>query len=355
MENRLWSPATRRTMLRTISRAISRPVEAPSMNAEGDKVRPQTWLIYALGGGFGHLTRACSLARAAPSPTRVTVLTNSPYARCVIRAMPWLDVVMLDPALGIDEARAEVVRRIVEANPDVLVVDTFPRGLLGELVHLKSLPGRKVLVRRDLNPEYEVRYRIEEFAANYDLVLQPGEGNGVGISTAPWVVRSHDELPDRRSASAILRAEREAPCILICAGGNAPELAWYGAVAAELPCEVVRCVAPHCPEGCPAECWISYWPAMDLYSGACVVIGGGGYNTVYETAACGIPLVSRPWPRVYDRQEVRALQAARIVTEPRQAAESALRLATGVKRQARIAYENGAGPAASLILREFAH
>ena len=33
-----------------------------------------------------------------------------------------------------------------------------------------------------------------------------------------------------------------------------------------------------------------------------MVVGGGGYNTVYECAALGVPLVAFALPRRYDRQ-----------------------------------------------------
>ena len=39
------------------------------------------WLIYALGGGWGHMNRAIALARAAHIP--VEILVNSPYANLV--------------------------------------------------------------------------------------------------------------------------------------------------------------------------------------------------------------------------------------------------------------------------------
>ena len=83
--------------------------------------------------------------------------------------------------------------------------------------------------------------------------------------------------------------------ILVCASGNPEELSWYGEVVAYLlkfrSKADIRCVAPTRPEGCPPECWIEYWPAADLYPTADVVVGGAGYNTIYECEAYKIPLV----------------------------------------------------------------
>src|SRR5579872_3952416 len=84
---------------------------------------PSRWLIYALGGGFGHLTRACALARETRDAD-VRILTNSPYVDWVRAAEPGLDIVALHPAMPITEARVAVLRQIDAAAPDCLVVDT---------------------------------------------------------------------------------------------------------------------------------------------------------------------------------------------------------------------------------------
>jgi len=110
----------------------------------------------------------------------------------------------------------------------------------------------------------------------------------------------------------------------------------------------VKCVAPALPPGCPDECWVRYWPAIELMPGASVVVGGGGYNTVYESIACEVPLVCRPWPRMYDRQELRARLAAAIVKEPKEAARAAVvHMRTGPVRAPQ--FINGAEEAVRLI------
>jgi UDP:flavonoid glycosyltransferase YjiC (YdhE family) len=51
--------------------------------------------------------------------------------------------------------------------------------------------------------------------------------------------------------------------------------------------------------------WISHFPGIECLRGADVVVGGAGYNTVYECAALGIPLLAFALKRLYDRQERR--------------------------------------------------
>jgi predicted glycosyltransferase len=317
-----------------------------------------TWLIYALGGGWGHLTRAASLARVARERHRIRIITNSPYATRVARAMPELNLIVLDPSLETAKARVRAVQEIEASECGCLIVDTFPRGLGGELAKLLgSLKAKKVLIQRDLNPRYVVEAALRDFVqSTYDLVLIPGEGEtGVlsnlpaAVITKPWLIR--DPQPHREHNGK--------GRILVCASGEIAELPWYGAVVSSLlshsPAVDVRCVAPTCPSGCPHENWVEHWPAADLYPEADVVIGCAGYNTIHECAAYQIPLIARPWPRKYDRQWLRARRAAKrgtvtIVEKPQDAADAAIRqLEQLPPRTLPIDFQNGVAEATYLI------
>jgi hypothetical protein len=198
-----------------------------------------------------------------------------------------------------------------------------------------------------------MRYNLHDFIANaYDLVLAPGDVNqdSLGpfpqtVTTAPWLIRSRNELLTRARARQVLGLQDERASIVVCAAGNADELAWYGDAVSELlegsPEWDVRCIAPVRPDTCPARYFVPYWPAMDLYSAADIVIGGAGYNTVYECLACGVPLVAKAWPRKYDRQYSRASRAARIVDTPNQAVNAALELVRLQPGRRRVNVANG--------------
>jgi predicted glycosyltransferase len=292
-------------------------------------------LIYALGGGWGHLTRAAALARAMGFPT---ILSNSPYLQSVRHAMPELSIESV-------ASREDAVARIASEDPDVLIVDTFPRGLGGELADLlPSLCATKVLVHRVLNPDYVAWGNLHRFVADhYDCVLCPGErgefaGLPQAVDTAPWLVREPVSIDARAD-------------VVICASGNAEELPWYGEVAALLSRDVdVRCIAAQLPPACPSEIWIRHWPSIDWIVNAKAVVGGAGYNTVNECVALGVPLIARPWPRKYDRQEWRAAPHPDIavVTTPQEARRAALEV---LRRpaQPRPIFRNGANDAAMWV------
>jgi len=139
-----------------------------------------SWLIYAMGGGWGHLTRSLALARVAASKYDVHILTNSPYADLVTNSPVWQN----DNFKGINIIKPESIRSqsneststskhnpaellaaeieaIVERHAiSFLVVDTFPRGILGELPQLLPRLGKTnlVLVQRDISPDYSSKY-----------------------------------------------------------------------------------------------------------------------------------------------------------------------------------------------------
>ncbi|MBW4560734.1 MAG: UDP-N-acetylglucosamine--LPS N-acetylglucosamine transferase [Mojavia pulchra JT2-VF2] len=279
----------------------------------------KTWLIYALGGGWGHLNRALSLGRIAATQRKVKIITNSPYAQhiddegCLVQRIPH--------NAGFSEACLRVRELLSCTCYDRLIIDTFPRGLGGELAdvlpNLHHIP--RILIHRDINPRYVAAKKLESFVIeNFDKVIVPGEGKDLPFCalpnvqhTAPWLIRNSWELPDRiTTRSHILKVDKSIKTILVCASGQTSELALFGQLALQLhqnfPECAVRILAATCPTECPEGLCVSHHPGIECVAAADVVIGGAGYNTVYECAAVGVPLVALALERLYDRQKKRA-------------------------------------------------
>lgn len=292
------------------------------------------WLIYALGGGMGHLTRASALARrAARSGHSVSLLTNSPFAP----GLPLEDVLgpsvhvrRLEATLSKRAVRDVVERWLADERPDVLVVDTFPRGLGGELVALlPELRARKVLVHRDLNPVYVARFDVARAVEAFDLLLVPGEdapfaAHPRAVRTAPWLLLEPGELLPRARARALLGVpvEESRPVVAVMGCGQASEVEEAGAIAARLhpvlgDSALVRWLVPPVAGASPPKARgarrgafpgvlrVPVWPALAVLPGVDVLVGAGGYNTVQEARATGTPLVALARPRLYDRQALR--------------------------------------------------
>ncbi|NJO18919.1 MAG: hypothetical protein HC838_01015 [Spirulinaceae cyanobacterium RM2_2_10] len=234
----------------------------------------ETWTIYALGGGFGHLQRALALARQATRQQHVHLLVNSRY-------WPWVQphlTALFDPAaranlqvswrspdLGRAATRAWIEHSLLTAPGDRLIVDTFPRGLVGELATLLSrLPIPRILVHRDLNPDYVRVQNLRRFVTRcYDQILIPGEGSQVPFADlptaqllAPWLLYAAAELPSVAIARSRLGfAHDPRPLAIVLAAGRADELTTYGQLLATLhdhyPQLCWCCLAPNLPPDCP--------------------------------------------------------------------------------------------------------
>ena len=296
-----------------------------------------SWLIYALGGGWGHLMRALAFGRIAALHRPVTILSNSPYTanllnyaakEALLPIVAGCYIQVISPAASFTQTCDRVRQIVSRMTYDCLIIDTFPRGLGGELADIlpkiKSIP--RILVHRDINPNYVRAKDLQRFVAEYfNLIFIPGETGELAFSqlpqvqhTAPWLIRSADELPTRSHARTLLHLNllkavtspaSLTPLVLIYAAGRAEELAFYGQLTQELVNSrsdiTVRCLSAHCPEHCPPELWVFHWPGIECLPAANVVIGGAGYNTFYECMAVGVPLVAFAFERHYDRQGIR--------------------------------------------------
>lgn len=284
----------------------------------------QRWLIYALGGGMGHLTRAIALARVAEKHGHsVYILTNSPFANHI----PWRcelglrSTCRIIPATWGKDRVSEVVDQVLQKVNDftAMIVDTFPRGLGGELASwLPKISIPKVLVHRDLNPRYVRQFQLRSFVAVYDHILLPGEPAAFealpqSIQTAPWLIRDDNELLTREESRTRLKAgNTSAPVVAVLGCGKEQEIHRRAQLAVRiqhrLPHACVRFVSPLPlePSGISTVCG---WPLLEMLPGVDVMVGAGGYNTVQEARATKTPLLALPEKRLYDRQKHRLTQA----------------------------------------------
>lgn len=329
------------------------------------------WLVYALGGGMGHLTRASALARvAARQGHSVTLLINSPFASGLpLEAVldSGVEVVRLDASLDRRAVREVVECCLQDVRPDVFVVDTFPRGLGGELASL--LPGlktRKVLVHRDLNPVYVERYDVARAVEAFDLLLVPGEdaafaGHPRAARTAPWLLLESCELLSPAEARARLgvAAGDARPVVAVMGCGAQSEVGEAGTFAARLhallgdAARVRWLVPPGRMAALPAASEaprVPVWPALAVLPGVDVLVGAGGYNTVQEARATGTPFVALARPRLYDRQALR-LRADELAGSVEALLEQAVRLARSRPARGPGPYASGTGDAVALIER----
>lgn len=284
---------------------------------------PQHWLIYALGGGLGHVTRATALARAAnQAGVACTLVANSallPLISIERELGAGSQVVALDPHIDPTVVAARLENLLINNKPSRLIVDTFPRGLGGELVKLlPSVTCPTVLIHRDLNPQYVQRYQLDEFVAeHFDLVIVPGEEPTLTpterfCDVPPFFIHDADELLSGTAAREILIgthiSHSDAPLVLILATGHREEIIEMHTIAAALAASCSRSaiirlatlIEPTTAE--TRSICVRQWPMLPLLSGVDLIISSGGYNSVNEARAVGVPLIGIARQRLYDRQ-----------------------------------------------------
>lgn len=297
------------------------------------------------------------------------VLLNTPFAgtlRKGIAREPLIRAQVLSPRAGPVQARAFVGRALEDVRPDVLVVDTFPRGLGGELASVFGdwRGGRRVLICRCLPPAYVNGYRLAEFVReHYELVIAPGESGPFGGSvpvhgTGPFLVRDFCELPSPRRAAELLGGRPGRKVVLLVGSGTPGECremvrlaeglaagsnGFSPSLRLALPLEIGR----RWQGGPPAV--VRHFPLIECLPAVRMVIGAAGYNTIHEAGMLGVPVLCRPRRRKYDDQAARVRPGNRFVElgdlRPRLAAEIA-KPAAELK-----SYHNGARQAARRIAR----
>jgi len=309
-------------------------------------------LYYAPGGGFGHATRAAAILRqvrrisAARLLAVVTTSLTDPLDR---EALPW----HRPPALTPEALRADVQALLAQAQPRVLVLDTFPCGIVNELAALPAGP-RTVLIARRLHADYAAWGPPAWARFHRVLAAEPWDAAPAPPACAPLLVRDADELWPADRARAALGAPPDAPVAL---GVSSDEPRWTEVFFTLLrkiwarlrPRAVLRLASPSLPAGDPLR--VGHAPLLELFNGVDAVIGPCGYHLFHETQACGVPAVFLPRPRRFDDQAARARDGAVPVAASPEALEACLRrLLPAAPRRTAAAYHNGAGLAAREVV-----
>lgn len=281
--------------------------------------------MYAAGGGYGHLTRSLSLARSAvktDSNRIVSILANDEAIKklSVAGVSERIRLLPIDTSKSNDEIRLDVRSTILKSSTfDVLIVDTFPRGVLGELDDIFSeINCAKFLVHRDTVPKYINSAYVLRAVGFYDHILLPGEPAPLedrtnATRTKPWLIQDDDELHSLEEARRCLNVRDDSlPTCLVVLSGKPQERQAFSELGLRLDQELqgtafVR-VSGDVPEVIESELssiQIKFWPLMKVLPAVDFLIGAGGYNTVREAEATGTPLLAIPQKRMYDQQAKR--------------------------------------------------
>ena len=296
-------------------------------------------VVYADGGGLGHLTRIQSLRHTLGWTGPVTVLTSSSFADDE-RVTAGLSVVAIPITRDDRSARRSWLQRtLAELEPDLVVVDAFPAGLGGEVDATtvpSSVPCLHVarLLRWDAyrrvlpaNPvRYDRTYLLEpvhdphrahldrhtEAVTPLDLIdpapgPAPGGSTDAGAPAAAWPSGGDgDGAPPRSDRPRWLVAH---------AGPTAEvlELVDYARAQAEAeavrPSIVVASPARSAPPPGPDLVTVDRYPIWPLFESADRIVTAAGFNAMRQLAPHRARHRFLPLPRRYDDQTERARRA----------------------------------------------
>ena len=276
-------------------------------------------LYYAMGGGLGHLVRARAFLHTLGLGANATVLTASTFAddRRVVGA---LDVLRAPLELQADAAafREWLQAELARLRIDVLCVDAFPAGILGELCDLRQggPPCWHVarLLRwdayvglvRGAPPRFARCWRLEALAPDHqafldvhcervdDLVLADApsaaalDGRGGAPDETFWLVVHSGPKDEVDELVAYAREMREAE-----ASDVAIRVASVHATSD--PAANVRALDLH--------------PADVLFARAQRIFSAAGFNIMRQTAAYRAKQRVLPMARRFDDQYERARRA----------------------------------------------
>ncbi len=283
-------------------------------------------LIYALGGGAGHVVRGASLAAALARAGVEAAVFAPARARELARALAGSARVIPCPRppgpSDSPDARARLRARLdaalLQTRARHLVVDSFPAGVLGELADPRAgdrLAGLRVtallrLHRGAARPEFRAALARCDAALDLEPHLD-------------WLPEHahHDITRFGPVCRPLARAPAERDVLLL--PGEPALLDFYRRLTSRLRARGLE-VARVDPAPTPVAL-----AALD----ARVIVGAAGFNLSYETIALGRWHLCLPRPRRHDDQRRRARALAIIPERPEAMERLALRLARSSARR----------------------
>jgi predicted glycosyltransferase len=211
-------------------------------------------------------------------------------------------------------------------RPDLLVVDTFPRGSFGELIGALDLCKHAAFVYRPVRREVAERADFQAMLTLYDLLLVPEENAEVlvppgargKVVRAGYVLgRERWELIPRDTARLKLGIRPSSRCVFVSAGGGGDRDAAgqlesvIRALSSDPSLSVVVGTGPlYRGEPMPGATLVP-GRAAEWSLAFDAAVSAAGYNTFGELMFAGVPTAFVPQTKLADDQEARAEAAAR--------------------------------------------
>jgi len=287
-------------------------------------------VYYALGGGHGHAVRGLAVLsqlRAMVPDSQITLLAPArlePWARAeaiALRAPP-----QREPTQA--ELRRWLHAALSDLAPDILLVDVFPRGILGEL-EIDAIPSLTApwLVTRWVRPDFylepEIQAVIESSYRGLIWCEEPPEPlRAIAVAqhqVPPVLIRPVEACLQRDAARAALDVIGEVPLVLGLGSGDVEHQAGLLDLLRLQQARARESGQPFAlrfltdqlpPEHGNDRDVAALFPAMAYLRAADVVVAAGGYHAFHECRALGVEAIHVPQQRHYDDQFARVSGSA---------------------------------------------
>jgi len=323
---------------------------------------------YAVNGsGVGHLTRLIAINRwmrryALHAGVRAEIyfltsceadglLFGERFASFKLPSKTTIGDAGVDKLTYLALAKQWVWHSLGLLRPDLLVVDSFPRGSFGELLSALDLARHRAFIYRPVKAAFGARADFQTMLPLYDTLVVPEHRSTVEVEVpaavhsrvhyvGPVMVRERVELMARAAARAELGVPEGRLAVYVTAGGGGDggaeqQLATSVRALLELPDVHVVVGAGPLYRGRALHgervTWLTRGGAAELHGGLDLAVSAAGYNSWSELMHAGVPTVFLQQEKIADEQHVRAARAAAagaaVVLEPGPGLPAALRAA----------------------------
>lgn len=256
-------------------------------------------LYYALGGGLGHISRSIAILNQSPwLAARTRLMVSSALAGLAVGASPCPVDQVAGAAITSKRKYAAFLSGYLKRHrARLLIVDTFPSGVAGEL-GWTGLNIPALLVARHVKWRAYAKHAegSRGIPCSHALAVEPLDVEQEGALKNVCEVSCLDSpvLLEHPSGSVRKRA------VIVAHSGNGAELETLMKIAreragGEMEVDVVS----------PAN---GVYPAERLIAGYSEIVSGAGYNmsALASQAPPGVTHVLCPFERRYDDQPLRA-------------------------------------------------
>ncbi len=298
-------------------------------------------LFYAVNGlGLGHVTRLLSIARKVRDiepHCEIVFLTSSEADNVIYQEgfaafkIPSRNIRLSSGIRPVTYARmvqTVTMNLVASLHPHLLVVDTFPAGMIQELLPCLRWDLRKAFVYREQRSSVAADPVFQNTLKLYDLCIVPHlktdvkmiipEGLEV-VWAGPIIIRDNTETLSRAEGRKRLGAPSDIPLFYVTFGGGGDteangvrekiisNLAGLDTPQGKLHLAVTngplhRGDIPRGPYIIP----VFDYPIAEIYPAFDGAVSAAGYNTVMELMHHKIPAIFIPFERQVDDQELRS-------------------------------------------------